>query len=354
MQMTENPRILVVDDEPFYLDLLAELLGDDYSVSVARNGEQALRRALGPRRPDLILLDVVMPGMDGHEVCRQLKSNLLTRQIPVIFLTSRDETSDELRGLELGAVDYITKPIHPALLRRRIETHIALSQQRYALERLVRERTEQLQATKDSLVFTMGAMAEMRDRETGKHLVRTERFVEVLARTLAETPRYRSVLDEITISALHRAAPLHDIGKIGVPDRILQKEGPLEPEERQEMEKHVLYGKQLLEQAETLLGTTLFTQTAKEIAYNHHEWWDGSGYPEGRQGEEIPLSARLMAVADVYDALASARCYKDAIPHQEVIDAIREDAGRHFDPEVVTALEACQDSFREIFETHRD
>ena len=350
----ERPRILVVDDEPFYLDLLTELLGREYQVTVARSGRQALRRALGQRRPDLILLDVVMPEMDGYAVCRALQSNLLTRQIPVIFLTARGEAEDELRGLELGAVDYIAKPIKAPLLKRRVGTHLALSQQRFALESLVRERTEEVERTKDSLVLTMGAMAEMRDRETGMHLIRTERFVEVLARGLAKTPNYRKCLDEDTIRILHRAAPLHDVGKIGVPDRILQKTTALTEEERREMEKHVLYGKQLLEQVEEILGATPFTRTAKEIAYHHHEWWDGSGYPEGRRGTDIPLAARLMAVADVYDALASQRCYKEAIPHEEVIGSIHAAAGTHFDPDVVAALDTRQGQFREIFETHRD
>ena len=349
---TEHATLLIVDDEPFYLEMLTELLSDDYTLLVARNGEQALRRARAC--PNLILLDITMPEMDGFEVCRKLKSNAMTQEIPVIFLTARNDVQDELRGLELGAVDYVSKPINGPLLKRRVAMHLSLAERQLALEQLVQERTRELQHTKDALVFSMGAMAEMRDRETGNHLLRTEHFVRLLAEALAETPDYASLLDEVTIDMIRRAAPLHDIGKIGVPDRILQKQAPLTEDEQEEMRNHVLYGERLLDDAAGYLGETRFIQIAREIAGNHHEKWDGSGYPRGKKGEEIPLSARLMALADVYDALTSRRCYKAPIAHEKAVQMILQDSGSHFDPQVADAFKRKQEQFLDIMNQHGD
>ena len=351
---TQRATLLIVDDEPFYLEMLTELLSDDYSLLVARNGGQALRRARGGTRPDLILLDITMQEMDGFEVCRKLKHDILTRQIPVIFLTARNDVQDELRGLELGAVDYASKPINGRLLKRRVATHLSLAERHLALEQLVRERTRELQQTKDALVFSMGAMAEMRDRETGNHLIRTGHYVRLLAEALAETRQYGAVLNEPTIDMIQRAAPLHDIGKIGVPDRILQKQGPLTDDEQEQMRNHVFYGERLLDDAAGYLGETRFIQAAREIAGNHHEKWDGSGYPRGKKGDKIPLGARLMALADVYDALTSRRCYKEPIAHEKAVPMILEGSGTHFDPLVVDAFERKQEKFLEIMNKHGD
>jgi putative two-component system response regulator len=349
MSVNERPRILVVDDERFYIDLLVEMLSDHYDILVAKNGEQALRRASGQAKPDLILLDVMMPDMDGYEVCRKLKDNVLTEQIPVIFLTAKASEQDEVRGLELGAIDYITKPINPPVLRTRVATHIALAEQHFALEKLVRERTRDVESTKDALVFSMGAMAELRDHETPNHLLRTEQYVKALAEGLATKTRYQKILDAKTISIIHRAAPLHDIGKIGVSDTILLKNGRLTAEERVLMQKHVIYGCELIEDTEKRLGSTAFIRTAKEITYGHHEKWDGSGYPNGVKGEEIPLSARLMAVADVYDAMTSRRPYKESIPHEKVVEEVSLASGTHFDPDIIEVFLEQQDRFNEIY-----
>jgi len=224
----------------------------------------------------------------------------------------------------------------------------------FTLERLVRQRTHELQKTKDALVFSMGAMAEMRDRETGNHLVRTEHFVRILAQALAETSEYETLLDETLIDRMSRAAPLHDVGKVGVPDRILCKEGPLTEEERKEMRNHVLYGEQLMNDVAQHIGETPFIQIARDIIGNHHERWDGSGYPRGRQGDAIPLAARLMAVADVYDALTSRRCYKEPMPHEEARRMIQKASGSHFDPEVVASFEKIHRQFLGIREQYRD
>jgi putative two-component system response regulator len=350
----ETPRILVVDDEPFYLDLLVSTLSSDYSVIVAKNGEQALHRAQGRTRPDLILLDVLMPQMDGYAACARLKQNPLSHEIPVIFLTAKNDVADELKGFELGAVDYITKPISIPILQTRVKTHLALSQQRIALEHLVAERTQQLERTKNAVVYSMGSLAEARDEETGSHILRTREYVKALGETLAKRKTYQRMLTLRTINLIARAAQLHDIGKVGVPDRVLQKRGPLDIEERREMDRHVIYGRDAILNAERHVGATTFTATAKEIAYCHHERWDGSGYPQGLSGEAIPLPARMMALADVYDALVSRRYYKPALPHLEAMAMIIQASGTHFDPELVDAFETCSERFRDIAERYRD
>ncbi|MES9837695.1 MAG: HD domain-containing phosphohydrolase [Candidatus Thiodiazotropha sp.] len=349
-----RPHILVVDDEPFFLDLLVETLKTDYEVSVAKNGKQALRRAQGSHTPNLILLDVLMPEMDGYAACERLKENPLTHEIPVIFLTAKSDVTDELKGFELGAVDYITKPISIPILLTRVRTQLALSEQRIALDHLVAERTEQLERTKNAVVYSMGSLAEARDEETGGHILRTREYVKALGKALSENIHYRERLNDRNINIIARAAQLHDIGKVGVPDRVLQKKGALNAEERREMDQHVIYGRDAIINAERHVGATSFTAAAKEIAYCHHEKWDGSGYPQGLSGEEIPLSARMMALADVYDALVSRRYYKPPIPHAEAKTMIIKASGTHFDPALADAFDACSEIFHDISERYSD
>jgi putative two-component system response regulator len=350
----QKPRILVVDDEPFFIELLVDALSEQYTISVAKDGTQALRRVESGGYPNLILLDVVMPEMDGYETCRRLKANPITCDIPVIFLTAKSEVSDELKGFELGAVDYIAKPISIPILQARVKTHLALAEQKIALEHLVAERTEQLERTKDAIVYSMGALAEARDEETGNHILRTQEYVRILGRALAERPRYSRMLNERTINLVSRAAPLHDIGKVGVPDCVLQKRGKLDLDERQQMDRHVVYGRDAIINAEQHIGTTTFTSVAKEIAYCHHEKWDGSGYPQGLSGEQIPLSARMMALADVYDALVSRRYYKAAMSHEEAKAYIAQERGTHFDPELADAFMESSEAFQEISVRYSD
>ncbi len=351
---TLSPRILIVDDESFYLELLTESLSGQYRISMAQNGEQALLQAQGSDRPDLILLDVLMPEMDGYEACQRLKGNPMTEEIPVIFLTAMNDVTNEVRGFELGAVDYITKPISLPILHSRVRTHLALAQQRIALEALVRERTDQIERTKDAVVYSMGALAEARDEETANHVLRTREYVRVLGYALADRLLYQKQLSERTIHLISRAAPLHDIGKVGVPDRVLQKKGGLTDEERELMNQHVIFGRDAIISAEHHVGATSFTALAREIAYSHHEKWDGSGYPLGLKGQEIPLSARMMALADVYDALVSRRYYKAAMAHEEAQSMIFKGRGTHFDPELVDAFLSCSQAFQDIAERYRD
>ncbi|WP_374334408.1 HD-GYP domain-containing protein [Leeia sp.] len=351
--------LLVVDDTPDNLSLMAGLLKDHYRTRLAVNGALALQ--LAPSC-DLILLDVMMPEMDGYSVCRQLKANPDTADIPVIFLTARSQDEDEEYGLSLGAVDYLTKPISPPILYARVATHLRLRQasrwlkgENQLLEHLVQQRTAELSRLQDALITAMASMAETRDNETGNHIRRTQHYVAALARTLRQHPRFADTLTEENITLLYKSAPLHDIGKVGVPDRILLKPGRLDAEEFEEMKKHTLYGRDTILSVERELGgSNSFLTFAREIAHYHQEKWDGSGYPEGLAGDAIPLSARLMAVADVYDALISRRVYKPPFPHEEAVRILREGRARHFDPDILDAFLQIEAEFREIAERYRD
>ena len=359
--MDDRARILIIDDERFYIDVLVGLLRKKYQTFVAKSGKEGLELALNQQAPDLILLDVLMPDMDGYEVCRRLKEDERTRNVPVIFLTVKSEVDDEIRGLELGAVDYIIKPISPPIVLARVETHLALAKARCSLqeqnellEQRVAERTSELARTQDAAIYLMASLAETRDNETGQHIHRTQHYVKTLAETLRTAPGYREYLDDAYIDLLFKSAPLHDIGKVGVPDHILLKPGPLEGEEWEEMKNHAVYGKIAIERVEEDLGNCDFLETAKEIAYTHHERWDGKGYPEGLKENDIPVSGRLMAVADVYDALISRRVYKPAFTHEKAVEILRGERGAHFDPQVLDAFLARENDFRDIANRFRD
>ena len=352
----DKPSILVVDDTPDNLTLMTALLKDDYRVKVAHNGERALRLVQGQEPPALILLDIMMPGMDGYEVCRRLKADPVTEAIPVIFLTARSEVEDETHGLSLGAVDYIVKPISPPVVLARIKTQLMLKSaadflrgKSDLLETEVARRTAEIQDLQDAMVLSMASLAETRDNETGNHLRRTQHYVKRLAEQLRRNPRHAATLDDRCIDLLFKSAPLHDIGKVGIPDSILLKPARLDPDEFEIMKTHTTLGRDAIVHAEQALGREVpFLRFAKEIALSHQEKWDGSGYPEGLAGEAIPLSARLMALADVYDALISKRVYKPAFSHQDSVRMILEGTGTHFDPDVVEAFKAVQEDFHGI------
>lgn len=347
-------RVLVVDDTETNVDLLVGMLDEVYDVRVATDGAGALE-AVAEEKPDMILLDVMMPGMDGYEVCRRLKASPETRDIPVIFLTAMTGENDEARGLSLGAVDYIAKPFSPELVKSRVNNQIELKRYRDRLEDLVRERTSELAATQEVAIYCLASLTETRDPETGGHILRTQRYVRTLAERLSRRPSYGSALDGATVALLYKSAPLHDIGKVGIPDRILLKPGRLTTEEFEVMKTHPALGRDAIEHAEKQLGMTVdFLACAKEIAYSHQEKWDGSGYPEGLAGTDIPLSARLMALADVYDALISRRVYKAPMSHAAATEIILAGLGSHFDPDVVGAFLAIQDEFQSIAQRFAD
>ncbi len=362
MKPDAKPTVLVVDDTPDNLTLMSELLMDRYRVRVANSGERALKIAASDDVPDLILLDIMMPGMDGYEVCARLKAEAATRDIPVIFLTAKVTVEDEERGLALGAVDYITKPISPPIVLARVATQLALKgaadflrDKNVYLESEVRQRTAELSAIQDVTIMAMASLAETRDSDTGNHIRRTQYYVQALAEKLRTHPRFASVLDDKTIETLFKSAPLHDIGKVGIPDRILLKPGRFEPHEFEIMKTHTTLGRDAIQRAEDQLGMRVdFLTMAKEIAYGHQEKWDGSGYPLGLVGDAIPVSARLMAVADVYDALISRRVYKDGMPHEKAIHIITEGRGNHFDPDIVDVFLQIQDAIQAIAQRFAD
>jgi putative two-component system response regulator len=359
----DKATILVVDDTPDNLSLMSGLLKDLYKVKVANGGEKALKIALSEAPPDLILLDIMMPEIDGYEVCRRLKSEVWTREIPIIFLTAKSEVEDEAYGLGLGASDYITKPISPPIVLARVKTHLAIKRvqdflrdQNQFLESEVQKRTAEVMAIQDVTIHAMASLAETRDNETGNHIRRTQHYVKLLANHLRKHPRFAHFLDsDQTIEVLFKSAPLHDIGKVGIPDRILLKPGRFEPEEFEIMKTHTTLGRDAIKHAEEQLGIEMpFLTMAKEIAYSHQEKWDGSGYPEGLSGDDIPISARLMAVADVYDALISRRVYKEGMPHEKAVAIMKEGRGSHFDPDVLDAFIELQDAFQKVARAFHD
>lgn len=352
--------VKVIDDSESNLDLMVAALSEDYDVSVALDGESGLED-IRADPPDLVLLDIMMPGLDGYAVCAQLQADPKTREIPIIFLTAVDELDSKTRGFKLGAVDYITKPFEMMEVKARVRTHLALkcarqelARQNEWLEEKVRERTRELVLAQDVTILSMASLAEARDRETGAHIMRTQEYVRLLAQGLRDHPRFRDLLTPSNIELIYKSAPLHDIGKVGVPDRVLQKPGPLTPSEFEEMKLHTLYGYNAILAAEQKLGSNSFLRFAREITYTHHEHWDGSGYPRGLQGEEIPVAGRLMILADTYDAMVSRRIYKEPIAHVEVVSQLVELSGRYFDPDVVEVFLCLSDDFRLTAERLQD
>ncbi len=317
--------ILAVDDTPENLDLLRETFSEEFRVKVATDGERALALAQSGDAPDIILLDVMMPGMDGFEMCRKLKADPRTARIPVIFITALASEREELLGLDLGAVDYLHKPINPALAKIRVRNQINLYDRRRELEYAVKERTIELEQARKQIILRLGRAAEFKDNETGNHILRMSQFAQVIA--------LEAGLDEGLSELIANASPMHDIGKIGIPDRILLKPGKLDDEEWVIMRTHPTVGSRILgHHSDPLL------LAAYEIALTHHEKWDGSGYPNKLKGDEIPLFGRIVAIADVFDALTSVRPYKAAWPVEQAVAQIAKDSGSHFDPDLVKAF----------------
>ena len=366
--------VLVVDDTPQNITILGELLQPHYTVRATNSGERALQAVRSQPQPDLVLLDVMMPGMDGYEVLRRLKADKATQNIPVVFVTALGDEQNEEHGLELGAVDYIAKPFNPAIVLARVRTHLELKQARDRLahqnewlEQEVARRMSENLLIQDLSMRALAFLAEARDTDTGNHILRTQTYIATLGRHLRQHERFRDALSGKQIDRIVKAAPLHDLGKVGIPDAILLKPGRLTPEEMEVMKTHPSIGAAAIEKAmkESLAaadeamaaqasGAFAFLQTARDIALTHHEKWDGSGYPQGLQGDAIPVSGRLMALADVFDALICRRVYKEAMPIEQATEIIVAGRGKHFDPDVVDAFLACRDEFLEIAHRFRD
>lgn len=337
----DKQTILVVDDTPENIDVLSGILRSEYKVKAALNGEYALKIASGAPKPDMILLDIMMPGMDGYEVCRQLKANPATARIPVIFVTAKNQEEDEKKGLKVGAVDYIRKPISPPIVLARVHTQLALYDQNRVLEQMVRERTEELQQTRLEIIRRLGLAAEFKDNETGLHVIRMSHY----SRLIAEEVEHDNEWSDLVFNA----APMHDIGKIGIPDKVLLKPGKLDDEEWKLMRKHPEFGAAIIGKHSSEL-----MQMSREIALSHHEKWNGSGYPYGLKGEEIPLSGRIVAIADVFDALTTERPYKKAWTVENAVKFINKNSGSHFDPNLVPLFHVVMSEILDIKKQHAE
>jgi putative two-component system response regulator len=313
--------VLIVDDSPHNISLLNSVLMGEYTVKAATSGKQALEICLSSP-VDIVLLDVMMPEMDGFATCRHLKDHPLTRALPVIFVSARNEIKDESMGFACGAVDYITKPIQGDIVRARVKTHLALYDQNRALEKLVRERTAELNTTRMDILHRLGSAGEYRDNETGSHVIRVCHYSSIIAEACG--------LPENEAELLFNAAALHDVGKIGIPDSILFKPGPLDEEEWKVIRSHCEIGFKIIGPHQNKL-----LQSAAHVALTHHERWDGSGYPHGSKGNDIPLFGRIVSVADVFDALTSERPYKKAWSVAEAVTEITRCRGKNFDPQIV-------------------
>ncbi len=333
--------VLVVDDIPENIDVLSGVLRPNYRVKAALSGPRALAIALSDPQPDIILLDIMMPGMDGYDICRRLKEDLRTRAIPVIFVTAKSEADDEALGLELGAVDYIVKPVTPAIVIARVQTHLALYAQNRELDRKVRERTEELASTRLQIIRRLGRAAEFKDNETGLHVIRMSHYSRLIAEAMGAGDAW--------LDLLFNAAPMHDIGKIGIPDHILLKPDKLNRDEWEIMRRHPLYGAEIIGEHRSELMVL-----SREIALSHHEKWDGTGYPHGHSGESINIAARIVALADVFDALTTARPYKTAWSVKDAVDYIDGQKGKHFDPELVLMFHRVLPSIIRIREEYAE
>jgi putative two-component system response regulator len=365
--MKTTSTVMIVDDQPENLAVLSDLLEPHYHVIAATSGRRALQLVAGSPQPDLILLDVMMPEMDGYEVLVALRREPTTRHIPVIFVTARDADLDEEHGLKLGAADYITKPIRPAIVLARVLTQLENKQARDLLKDRntwlaaeVDRRMHDNELIQNASLYALAVLTETRDADTGNHLDRTQSYVGVLIEALARLPAYAAQLAGDLPKSVVRAALLHDIGKVGIPDQVLRKPGKLTPEEYAIIQTHSRIGGEAIDIAmcrvqaadrSPLAGDNAalaFLVVASQIARWHHERWDGTGYPDQLTAEAIPLPARIMAIADVYDALITPRIYKAAFPHAEAVEIIRAGRGSQFDPQLVDLFVDLNEQFAEI------
>jgi putative two-component system response regulator len=356
MDLKMKATILIADGPSGQLEQLQQLLGERYHLLLAHTGADAVVLAQGVPRPELILLGMVMPDMDGFSVFNEIKCSFLCADIPVLLMTQAGQPQDERRAMRDGANDVITVPLASETVLARVATHLSLAHARAMLKdqqshlaHLVTERTREAMHLQDATIIAMASLAESRDPDTGHHIRRTQHYVAALARELRFHQRHAAELTDENIALIYKAAPLHDIGKVGVPDSILLKPGKLTDAEFDIMKLHTVYGRDAIAGVEQTLGaSTPFLRYASEITYSHQEYWDGSGYPQGLAGQAIPLSARLMAVADVYDALITTRSYRPAFTHETAVELIRQGSGEHFDPDVVDAMLAVEEKFMAI------
>lgn len=347
MSVKKRSKILLVDDVPENIHVLINILKKDFDLLAATNGEKAIELAKKNQDIDIILLDIMMPDLDGYEVCKILKSTEGTKKIPIIFITALGEAENEEKGLSLGAVDYIIKPINEYLVKQRVKNQIELKQYRDHLEELVELKTMQIKKSKEAVIEAMGIVAEKRDSETGHHIQRVKEYVKLIAIQLSTHDKYKPILTSQYIEDLYHSSPLHDIGKVAIKDNILLKKGKLTAQEFEDMKLHTIIGEETLDMVQNDLTQTVIA-ISKELAIAHHENWDGSGYPKGLKENNIPISARILSIADVYDAMLHKRVYKEALEKNEVVNKIKSQSGTKFDPDVVDAFLEVLPQFEEI------
>ncbi|MDR2542728.1 MAG: response regulator [Treponema sp.] len=359
-------NVFLVDDDLTNLAIGEKTLCDFYNVVTLNSGARLLK-LLEKKIPDLILLDVEMPELNGYETIMYLKNKNEFEDIPVIFLTAKTDSEDELRGLSLGAIDYITKPFSPPLLLKRIELHLLIESQKRelmsqkeelillnsSLNELVKVKTRTVVELQNAVLKTMAELVECRDDTTGGHIERTQIYLQVLIDALRKSGLYQNEVSSWDVELILQSAQLHDVGKIAIEDNILRKPGKLTDEEFTKIKGHTTFGKNIIEKIKQSTSEHDFLEQARTLAFTHHEKWDGSGYPMNLKGEEIPLQGRLMAIVDVYDALISDRPYKKAISHKEAIKIIKSESGAHFDPAVVELFLSVSDEFYHVSKLHK-
>ena len=354
MADVQKKTILVVDDNPSNIQIIVSSLRTDYNVRPFTSGRECLEYFNKGQTGHLILLDIEMPEFNGFDTIRALKSMPQSRKIPVVFLTGVVDTQSEVEGLTLGAVDYIYKPVNTVLVKKRIEVHLALEEYSNNLQQLVERKTETIEKLNHVTISTIISVIGTRDQETNGHINRTSAYVVALAEALRARGLYLSELSDESIDQLRRSAPLHDVGKVGIKDAILNKPGRLTDEEFSEMKRHSVIGADAFHEARMMMNEASFLDLAEQLARSHHERWDGSGYPDGLAGEGIPLFARIMAIADVYDALISRRPYKEPMPHEVAVKIIMDGSGVHFDPAIAEAFLSIEHEFNHIAQTFND
>lgn len=355
-----NAKILAVDDTELNIDIIVNALQDNYDLRVAMKGSEALR-LIHEELPDLILLDINMPEMDGFEVCQKIKQIPGAEDIPVIFVSANSHLESKIKAFELGGVDYIVKPYNVFEIKSRINTQLEikfsrelLSNENSNLTKMVNLKTQEVLQMRAAIIQTLASLAETRDDDTGHHIIRTQQYVKVMLDHMKHLSHYKAILTDELVENIILATPLHDIGKIGIPDAILLKPGRLSPEEFEIMKGHTHMGMKAMQVAAEATDNSYFFKVAKDITYSHHEKWDGSGYPEGLSGDAIPLAARLVAIADVYDALISKRVYKEAMGHSEAVKVIIKGEGHHFDPGLIEVFLQTIDDFNAIAQRYKD
>ena len=348
--MEQRANIVIVDDDATNLKVAEKALGEKYKVILLKSGMMLLKY-LENHAPDLILLDIKMPDMDGYETLSRLKADEKTSGIPVIFLTSKNDTASEVQGLKLGAVDFIIKPFENEIIMSRVQIHLKLHAYETRLEKLVDEKTAMIEHLQDTMSVSFAELVESRDGTTGGHVKNTTRYMKIFVNFMKEKGYYKDFLTDECVVELFRSAPLHDIGKIGITDDVLRKNSSLDPEEFEYMKSHSTIGGKTFDKIIKETGKTSFLETARNMALYHHEKWDGTGYPEHLKGEQIPLCARMLAIVDVYDALTSRRSYKEPFSHEKAMEIIIEGKGKAFDPQLIDIFLECEDRIKETLDT---